>query len=130
MPIFTLLEEVEPNGQYIALRSLTRAVCSYPPLPQVTDIMLNVYRVIILPIYVFVFIDGGHGNLDVSVVNTTYDIWEISDSTKRCFHSTCLALLVEVNVSRHQSGERSSYSMDGSANCRPVVPSIAPVSQL
>ena len=83
----------------------------------VTD-KLNVNRVIILPIYVFVFIDVGRSDLDVSAVNTSYDIWEVGDSMKRCFHSSCLSLLMEMNVTRHQSGERSSYSMDGSAHCR------------
>ena len=66
---------------------------------------------IVLPVYILVFIDGGHSDLDVSAVNTTYDIWEISDSMKRCFHSSCLALLVEVDISRHQSGERSILRM-------------------
>ena len=37
----------------------------------VTD-KLNVYRVIILPIYVFLFIDHGRSDLDVNAVNTTF----------------------------------------------------------
>ena len=62
----------------------------------------------------------GGSELDVSAVNTTYDIWEIGNSMKRCFDSSCLTLLLEVNVSRHQSGEHSSYSVDGSTHCRPT----------
>ena len=54
-------------------------------------------------------------------VNIADDIWEVRDSIlsmERCFHCSCLPLLVEVDATWHQLGECSSYSMDGSADCR------------
>ena len=63
---FSWQEEHRRNNNLLLLPETVHDQCV-----MVTD-KLNVYRVIILPIYVFVFIDGGLSDLDVSAANTTF----------------------------------------------------------